>query len=167
MPTYPSFSIDELLNATANDPFWEKHLKQLITHKLSPFTLHLAILSKPYLQLILEGKKTIESRFSIHRCIPYEKVEKNDVLLLKQSGGPIVGIGYVAKTWFYQLNAESLQAIREKFSQALGIDDPTFWAQRESASFATLIRLKQVRALNPIIYTKRDQRAWVIIQARC
>ena len=50
----------------------------------SPFSVHLAILLEPYLQYILDGTKTVESRFSKNRIAPYNMVEPGDVVLLKK-----------------------------------------------------------------------------------
>jgi ASC-1-like (ASCH) protein len=55
-------------------------------------SLHLAILNEPYLEYILQGKKTIESRFSLTRVPPYKQVSKGDIVFLKQYGDPIVGL---------------------------------------------------------------------------
>ena len=66
--------------------------------------VHLAIFVEPYLELVLAGKKTIESRFSANRCPPYNAVKKGDLLLLKRSGGPVVGVATVGQVWSYDLD---------------------------------------------------------------
>lgn len=43
--------------------------------------IHLAILTEPYLEWILSGKKTVESRFSIHRVPPFGVVSPGDAFL--------------------------------------------------------------------------------------
>lgn len=155
--------VDELLSAVQGDSFWESYLKQLKSPESATFTLHLAILVEPYLQFILDGKKTVESRFSTRRFAPYNRVEKGDVVLLKQSSGPIVGVCQVAYVWFYQLEPESWRIIREDFTAALCAQDPNFWQQREAASFATLMRIQHVKSIEPIKFAKRDRRGWVIL----
>ncbi|MBN8564807.1 MAG: ASCH domain-containing protein [Leptolyngbya sp. UWPOB_LEPTO1] len=129
-----------------------------------PFTLHLGVFVEPYLQFILEGKKTIESRFATRRFAPYNQVEKGDVILLKQSSGPIVGICQVTHCWFYELDPESWETIQRDFAQALCAQDPEFWQQRQAASYATLMRVQFVKAIEPIPFAKRDRRGWVILQ---
>ena len=52
--------------------------------------LHLAVLKEPYLEFILKGEKTVESRFSIRRRAPYKRVEKGDVVILKQQSGNVL-----------------------------------------------------------------------------
>ena len=52
---------------------------------------HLAILYPVWIELILDGSKTIESRFSKVRCAPFGKVSTGDTVYLKVSGGPVKG----------------------------------------------------------------------------
>lgn len=152
--------------ALRGDHFWQNYLAQSIGKHGEPchVTLHLAVLVEPYLQFILDGQKTIESRFSSRRCAPYERVSRGDVVLLKRVSGPIVGICQVADAWFYKLDPQSWRGIREEFARALCAQDPTFWETRQSASYATLMRVARVRPIEPIDCAKRDRRGWVVIQ---
>ena len=153
----------DLASAVQGNPFWEP-LAGSISQNTASFAIHLAIFVEPYLQFVLSGQKTVESRFSVHRCVPYDRVRSGDVILLKRTGGPILGVCQVANAWFYELDPKSWQDIRREFTQALCAQDPTFWKARERASFATLIRLQHVFAITPIRCTKRDRRGWVILQ---
>src|SRR5882757_5711201 len=54
--------------------------------------IHLAVFVEPYLSFVLEGKKTVESRFSVNRHAPYEQVRSGDLIVLKKSSGPICGV---------------------------------------------------------------------------
>jgi len=154
----------EILSTVHGDPFWESYLDQFVNQPHVSFGLHLAILVEPYLQFILDGKKTIESRFSIHRCAPYRHVNKGDIILLKRSGGPVVGLCQASDAWFYRLDAESWTTIKKDFATAICAQGSDFWATREVASFATLIRIKNVRSIDPIKYVKRDRRGWIVLQ---
>jgi len=150
--------------AVQGDLFWEGYLRQVAAPHTARWSLHLAILVEPYLQFILEGRKTVESRFAVRRCAPYECVQRGDVVLLKRSGGPIVGLCEIADAWFYRLDPRSWSTIRQEFTQALCAQDPAFWQTRQHASFATLMRLQHVRPLTPLPCAKRDRRGWVILQ---
>lgn len=156
--------VDQLRLAVQGDPFWENYLDDLNPPESVPFTLHLAILVEPYLQFVLDGKKTVESRFSTRKFAPYHRVSKGDVVLLKESSGPIVGLCQVNYVWFYQLDQESWRTIREDFAAVLCAQDPEFWKAREAASFATLMRIQYVKSIDPIKFTKRDRRGWVVLQ---
>jgi hypothetical protein len=129
-----------------------------------PCSLHLAVFVEPYLQYVLQGTKTVESRFSLRRCAPYGRVRPGDVMLLKRSGGPIVGLCAVANVWLYHLDPASWQFIRREFTQALCAQDPAFWQQRERANFATLLRVENARTIPPLAFPKRDRRGWVVVR---
>jgi hypothetical protein len=155
--------LNDLLTAVKGDSFWEKYLTPLVMEKHPSFSLHLAVMVEPFLQFVLEGRKTIESRFSANRCAPYKRITKNDVVLLKRTGGPIVGICQVSSSWFYELDPSSWNLIKEKFTQALCADTPGFWEDRQAAAYATLMRVQRVRLLSPIRFEKRDRRGWVVL----
>lgn len=143
--------------------FWECYLAKALGPQ-SASALHLAVCIEPYLRYILEGKKTVESRFSTRRFAPYHHVDPGDVVLLKQSSGPIVGICLVTHVWFYKLNPQSWQELRTQFAQALCASDPAFWQEREQAAYATLMRVREVQAIPPMSVSKRDRRGWVVLQ---
>ncbi len=152
---------DRMDSLVKGDPYWESHLS-----KSSSLTIHLAIFLEPYLSFILEGRKTVESRFSTHRIAPYEKIQRGDVILLKRSGGPILGLCEVGDVWFYRLDPKTWADIRRKFNYSLCVQDSSFWASRKHASFATLIRVQNIRAIKPMACTKQDRRGWVILKNR-
>jgi ASC-1-like (ASCH) protein len=145
------------------DSFWESFLYNDINASKFTGLVHIAILSKEYLEKILQGKKSVEARFSIHRKAPYGIVNRGDVIMLKLTGGPILGISMVDEAFSYQLDAKTLRDIRLQYAEELQIDDEEFWKQRKNAKYATLIKLSHVRAMRPISYIKRDRRAWVVL----
>jgi hypothetical protein len=126
-------------------------------------SIHLAVFVEPYLSFILDGKKTIESRFSVHRHAPFEQVSKGDLLILKQSSGPICGVCRVSHAWYYRLDPTSWSEI-ERYASALCMDDSAFWAKKREASFATLIRIEDVIRIPEIPINKVDPRSWVVLK---
>lgn len=124
-------------------------------------TLHLAVCIEPYLSYILDGKKTVESRFSSVKCSPFQKVHEGDVILLKKAGGPVIGLCRVQAVSFYELDPDTFDTIRRKFSKAICADDMNFWEHRQRAAFATLISISNVQRLPPFSVGKRDRRGWV------
>lgn len=144
------------------DAFWMKLISRL-SMRFPRIGLHLGVFVQPYLRNILDGRKTIESRFSVNRCAPYGRVHEGDILLLKQTGGPICGVCQIGQVWYYKLEPDSLDSIKDEFSAALCVQDPSFWKQRESASFATLMQVVNVRPVSGIHISKRDRRGWVTI----
>jgi hypothetical protein len=126
-------------------------------------SIHLAVFIEPYLRFVLEGKKTIESRFSVHRHAPFEQVRKGDLVVLKQSSGPICGVCRVSHAWYYHLDPTSWSEI-EQFATALCMDDSEFWAKKRGASFATLIRIEDVVRIPEFSISKIDPRGWVVLK---
>ncbi len=155
--------IDGLGSILGHDEYWMQRLVTVIDESVS---LHLAVFVEPYLGYLLDGRKTVESRFSLRRSPPYGRVDHGDLVLLKRTGGPILGLCEIAETWNYQLDSPSWSVIRAEFTEALCAQDPAFWQARQSASFATLMRVAAVRALPPIHLPKRDRRGWVVLNPR-
>lgn len=128
--------------------------------------VHLAIFVEPFLQYIIDGKKTVESRFSVNRIAPFNKIFRGDIIFLKKSGGPIVGFCFVEDVWFYQLKPSTWKDIRKNFEAALCAQDPLFWESRKHASYATLIKLGEFQTLPPIKFKKKDRRGWVVLKSK-
>ena len=142
--------------------FWRAYLKKYF-HETYDITLHLAIFVEPFLEFVLDGSKTIESRFSSRRFSPYKRVTKGDILLLKRSSGPVVGLCRVSQVWNYELDPPTFRNIQEKFSQALCATEADFWKERESARYATLMKVEKPCEVSPFSVPKRDRRGWVVI----
>lgn len=163
-PASRPLPFEAVREAVASDPFWEGYLHDLSSKKPCGFSVHLAVFVEPFLQYVLDGRKTIESRFSAVRCPPYRRVKSGDVILLKRSGGPVVGICEVGQVWSYNLDPDSWEFVRKEFAEALCAQDPEFWKAREHASYATLMQVRNVRPVQPLVWEKRDRRGWVVLQ---
>jgi hypothetical protein len=150
------------------DPYWR--VKFPINGRVraggSLEAVHLGIFAEPFLTWVLDGSKTIESRFSIHRRAPFGVVTAGDILLLKHCGGPVVGVAEVGPVWDYLLDASAWKSIRSRFGKALRIEDPGFWRQKASACYATLMKLERVTQLESLTCGKRDRRGWVVLRPR-
>jgi hypothetical protein len=121
----------------------------------------LAIFVEPYLSALLAGRKTIESRFGVHRRPPYLCVEPDDYILLKRSGGPVVGVALAKSADFYQLSPGVLADIRAKFAYQLFALDDEFWESRAGKQYATLIEVDVPVEIEPFTIAKRDRQGWV------
>lgn len=140
------------------DPFWKKQINR------TGAMLHLGIFIEPYLDLIVRGKKKLESRFSIKPCPPYGCVKSGDILFLKKSGGPVIGVCQIGCVVFHSLRPGLLSDIRRMHSTELCIADTNFWDNKLGANYATLLELQNVHALNPFPIEKRDRRGWVVLR---
>lgn len=156
----------ELLAAFAarlrNQPFWLRRIERCLGASAS-VRLHLAVFHEPFLTLLLQGSKTIESRFSVNRIAPYGSVARDDLILLKRSSGPVAGIALAGEPGFYQLDAEAWRTIRARFAAAICAPDENFWEQRAGARYGTLIPIRATTAFAPLPVAKRDRRGWVVI----
>jgi hypothetical protein len=166
MSTWPHPIVDQLQSAVGADEAWKTTLQDLSHGNPAPYGVHVAVLIEPYLRLILDGDKTVESRFARRRYPPYGCLRSGDVILLKRTGGPIMGICQATEVSFHERHDGSWQPIRDVFAQALCAVDEEFWQQRETTSYATLVVLSRVCRLAPSLdFHKRDRRGWMVLQA--
>lgn len=164
MHSWRNFLSNEIAPRLTGDQSWWDYLNMALGNDVSPIGIHLAIFVEPYLTYILEGRKTVESRFGVHRTPPYGQAASGDIILLKRSGGPIVGVCRVTDVWYYCLDPVSWNVLRKEFTDALCAHDPDFWKQRERASFATLMRIDFVKPIQPLLFPKNDRRGWVVLR---
>lgn len=160
----PERIVRSVATRLTDDPEWAQRWSDLWDASCEAPSLHLAIFVEPYLTYILEGKKTIESRFSSRRTAPFRRVAPGDVLMLKASGGPVTGLCRVRKVWFYELDPSSWEEIRSRFAKPLCVSGSAFWAERESAGYATLMQVSDIRSIPPLDIPKRDRRGWVVLE---
>ena len=133
---------------------------------------HLAILSPGWIELILDGSKTIESRFTKVRCAPFGKVHEGDIVYLKESCGLVKGMFTVAKVETYENLTDAqicdlfYKEYREQIFSSLSAAmrrPPDKWL---TAKHATLIHIDDpVQFDKPLSFLKRDPRAWVVLEA--
>ncbi|HEY4778844.1 MAG TPA: ASCH domain-containing protein [Solirubrobacterales bacterium] len=149
--------LDALVQVT-DDPTWSARLSELA--RTRDQVLHVAVMREPYLSLLLEGTKTIESRFSARRIQPFGRVHPGDVLALKRQSGPLVGLALVTEARFYELDAEVLQSLRDQYAPELAATDDRFWQERSQAAYATLIDVVDPSVVPEVAVRKRDRRGW-------
>lgn len=124
--------------------------------------IHLAVMNEPFLTYVFEGKKTVESRFSLRRIAPYQKVQPGDVVFMK--AGVIVGCFTVAWVKYFDLNEYSVEQIKQEYDDVI-YGDASFWKAKNDKRYTTLIGISDVKRLTPHKIEKRDRRAWVSLQA--
>ena len=161
----PVSALKEVANLLKADAEWSEVATILMSPNRGSRSVHLAIFIDPFLDLLLDGRKTVESRFSAVRFPPYGQVARGDLVILKRSGGPVVGICEIGAAWFYRLDPDSWRTIRLEFTHALCAEQPDFWSSRESAEFATLMYVSRAKRLPPVNWPKRDRRGWVVVHS--
>lgn len=149
--------IDRLSALCRNTPFAQALERE------NTVGVHLAVFVEPYLTFLLQGKKTIESRFSVYKHAPFGQVQNGDILVLKKASGPVCGVCRVAHVWFYRLDPSTWSEI-EQYAEGLCMDGSAFWKKKKSASFATLMQVEEVQRLEEFDIDKVDPRSWVVIR---
>jgi hypothetical protein len=111
----------------------------------------------------MTGKKTVESRFSMNGCPPYDQVAAGDVVLLKRSGDEIVGLAHVNSVQHLTRRTD-WDEVRAQYQHQLCATDDTFWANVKNADYASLMWFDMIRSLPSIECEKRDRRGWVVVK---
>jgi len=124
---------------------------------------HLAILKKPYLDMILDGRKQVESRFSKVRGPAFGQVFVGDRLFLKISSGPVCATATVAAVEdFEDLTPRKMIELKQRYNRyILGTDE--YWRSKSDSRFGFLAWIEDVRRIEPVRISKKDWRAWVVL----
>lgn len=146
------------------EPAWSEAGKVLVEGQEEGPSIHLGVFVQPYLDYILQGRKTVESRFSAMRIAPYGAVARGDLVLCKVSGGPVVGICEIGAAWSYRLDPDTWRVLRREFTAALCAEDPEFWHSRQRAVYATLMYVTRAMRVPALSWPKRDRRGWVVVR---
>ena len=124
---------------------------------------HLVILRKEYVEAILKGRKTIESRFTMTRREYWKKILYGDRLFIKQSSGPVCATAEVMKVQYYEgLTAERIEQIKKKYNHLISGEDE-YWRSKKDCRYGVLVWLGKVEPIEPVRIDKRDWRAWVVL----
>ena len=129
---------------------------------------HLAILALGWIEPILDGSKTIESRFTKVRCAPYGKIHADDLVYMKESGGPVKGQFTVAEVeTFDNLTDDIVDQIYDKHCEKILVNTydydtpPLKWY---FSRYATLIHVTDVIVYgNPFHYKQKGRSAWLLL----
>lgn len=158
---------EEVLKSLKKNEDWID-IKNKLKSGRNDFGVHVGIFAEPYLTLITQSKKTIESRFSVNKISPYGKIFKGDIVLVKKTGGPIVGMFVAGEVLFYpKLNNTKLKEIEDNFGEQIcTYVNPNFWTNRAASKFATLISIDRFIEIKPFTVNKSDRMAWSIVQNR-
>ncbi len=146
---------NELLSSLIKNKLYDLYEKLSKTKKF-----HLAIFTEPFITYIKSGKKTIESRFSINRIVPYETVQDDDVIFIKKSSGFVEGYFVAGEVKNLVLDERIIIELKTQFSSSLCVDKE-FWEAKSKSKYCTLIEIKQYKELNKFSITKRGMQSWI------
>ena len=126
---------------------------------------HLAIFTGTAAEDILQGRKTIESRFSKAKIAPFLAVNTGDIVYIKPSGKELIGEFRVKKVIFIDgLKEDDFMMIKERFGEKISADE-RYWSEKEDCKYGTLIFIGESTRflIPPIKVSKRDLRGWVVL----
>ncbi|MCA9308568.1 hypothetical protein KC980_03575 [candidate division WWE3 bacterium] len=139
---------------------------------------HVAILRKSkiskddnLLQDILDGKKTIESRWYVNKIAPWNKICTGDTIYFKESGCSVTAKAVVSKVLqFEDLNEAIIQEISILYAKGiapkLSILDFEKWALSASKRYCILAFLKDVVPVSAFDIDKMGfgiSSAWLVV----
>ena len=125
---------------------------------------HLVILKKQYLDKILDGSKTIESRLTRGKCPPFDCVSADDVLFFKESAGMVVAVAQAAAVkQFSNLTSAAVAKLKAEYNDRI-CGENEYWQLKSDSKYATLVKLKNVETIPPRRIYKKDWRAWVVLK---
>lgn len=124
--------------------------------------LHLGIFSEPCLTYMMRGEKTIESRFSKNKIAPYKKITKDDIVIIKKSGGNVLGYFTIKDVLSFDLAETPIDKIKDKFNRQLCVDE-NFWMSKKDSKYATLIIIDKLVKIEPFHINKKGMQTWVVL----
>lgn len=131
---------------------------------------HLAIFSKPAIDQIFSGQKTVETRFSQKKIAPFGQIGIGDIVYIKPPGADILGQFMVKKVVFFEgIGDEEWSLIKTRWGKLLSLgskeEDEKYFKNHSLAKFGSLIFIANVEQFitAPIRYKKKDLRGWVVL----
>lgn len=132
--------------------------------------IHVAVLLRPYLDLILQGKKTVECRLTKDARDPFENIEAGERIYFKLSAGPYAATAVVEHVLFESnLTVRRVNEIRRDYNDLI-CGEPAYWNWKRHAKYCTLIWLNdvtpidngpQIRPLQGVAWlTMEEETAW-------
>ncbi len=127
---------------------------------------HLVILKKKYLDLILSGEKTVESRFTRTRKEPFGSIDAGDRLFLKYSSGPVCAVAKVKRAEnFENLTTSEIRKLKKLYNHLIRADSD-YWKQKRKSKVGVLVWIDGVKPIEPFDIDKKDWRAWVVLSKK-
>lgn len=130
--------------------------------------VHVAIIRPALLDDLVAGRKTIESRLSLARRVPFGRVHAGERVYFKLTGGPYAATALVSHVeTFENLTPRDIASIRRLFNDRI-LASAEYWKQKRASRFATLLWLHQVQAteMGPVLENVADwqpRSAWGVL----
>lgn len=125
---------------------------------------HIAILREPFFSMVLRGEKTIESRWAMNKCAPYNKVKAGDTIYLKRTVGPVTAVTTAKEVKQFLLTPEMVEEIRIKWGKAIGTDKFEDWQTTLNKKYCTLIWLTNLKIIEPMQVKRSNGAGWIVLE---
>lgn len=127
---------------------------------------HLAIIKKGWLEKILSGEKTIESRWYKHKKVPFMAINEGDTIYFKETGKEVsVKSGVRNVIFFDNLDKEKIKEIVQKYGKQICVNN-NYLVELMNKRYCTLILLKEVQKIEPFSINKKgygNMCAWISV----
>lgn len=126
--------------------------------------IHVAILKAPYIQLVLAGRKTVESRLSKVAMPPYREIAPGERLFFKASGGPFMATARADRCVFFDsLTPAKINTLKDRYNPWVCGDD-AYWHAKRQSQCASFILLRDVEPIDVgPRYAPSAYRAWFVL----
>jgi ASC-1-like (ASCH) protein len=130
---------------------------------------HLAILKKSWnlTQKILDGRKTIESRWYLTKRAPFGRIDAGDIVYFKESGGPVsIRADVCDVRQFSDLNESKVRNIYKDYMGICANDLEESVKMNGKKRYCVLVFLKNPKAIKPFEIDKSGygiMSAWICI----
>jgi ASC-1-like (ASCH) protein len=131
---------------------------------------HIAIMNpqRKLIPRLLSGKKTIESRWYVHRRSPWNKIKIGDTVYFKDSGKPVNVSAMVSDVYQIEIkNKKHLEEIVRTYRTDIS-NEPynEFIKKVNNKKYCILIFLKDVKTVRPFSINKKGygaMSAWISV----
>ena len=114
---------------------------------------HLAIMERTgrILEQVISGEKTIESRWTMRRIVPYENIAPGETVYFKNSGSNainnVVARATVGGVLFYEVNQAKIKELLRQYGKRLCMTNADDFEEIKGKRYCSLIFLKDVERL--------------------
>lgn len=131
---------------------------------------HIAIMKKKWklIPKILDGSKTIESRWYVNRIKPWNSLKIGEKIYFKNSGEPITACAEVSQVLqFEKLDKQLFETIMKKYADDIGLINKEYNKYYQSKNYCILIFLKNAKQVEPFNISKEgfgSACAWMCVE---
>ena len=132
---------------------------------------HLAIMKKEskLLSKIINGEKTIESRWYKSKKAPFDRIQNNDIIYFKNSSEKVTVKATVSKfEQFSNLTEQEIFNLLHIHEKELGVDANQFFYSVKNKKYAIFVYLEKAEKITPFEIDKTgfgSQTSWITTQS--